>query len=165
MSRPKIDPRASVKYARMNELVDLLETYGPADIDFIVNQLGVSEQSFHIARSSMEGRMALADRGVVIPRPVAGEGYLYKISGGYRTGDVATNAEPNVLAALSDLATRLVTFVGDLDGIVDMLPPSTVRRMLKRAHKMIDVGTDQTVAAAQALGAPLSDRALHTIDA
>ena len=115
------DPRTSIRYARMVDVIDLIQRRGPQTIDQICKRLKVNEYTFKMDRGSHSGKLAMSDHGLTMPRPVASENYTYKLASTYRTGASDTDGEPNIQHMTGDLLTRTTTLYSDVDTLVGLV--------------------------------------------
>jgi hypothetical protein len=160
------DPRDSVSYQRMVDMIELIELEGPQTIDEICVELGIDHQLFKVCRYGLPGRLALEDHGVTIPRPVAVEGYVYKLAEAYKTG-TTSDGEPNLNKALSDTMTRQATVYTDVERLIDLLAlPRTdpIRVALRSLQKDLDKVVTRMGEIAKASGAPVSQWAAYVLD-
>jgi hypothetical protein len=159
------DPRTLLKYQQMIGIIDLLEIEGPQTIGDICSDQMISRQQFKNCRYSLAGQLAMEDRGVVIPRPVTSEKYIYKLASAYRTGNVDDDGEPNLQSATSDLLTRVATIYMDVEKLIEFVPGrSAIRRLLRKLQKSLDGTLDRAEDVATDVGAPISLRAEHVLD-
>jgi hypothetical protein len=157
-----MDARKSIKYARMNNLIDLLARQGPLTVDQIMKALKITYPMFKVVRYSFPGRLALEDRQVTIPRPVASEDYKYKLATTYQTGDVLTDGEPNLQAAFTEIVSRQATILEVLEQLVDGTTGS-VRKRLRSLRKQVDAVLDTMGVVADDAGSEISEWAQHVI--
>ena len=165
MSRLPQDPRLSIHYARANDLVDLLDLYGPMTLDEVCTELGTSVGQYKDMRYSHGGRLALEDRGVTIPRPVADEGWTLKLASAWDTGSSTDDARPNSAVTVADLATKLATIYVGVETLIPKLPPrSANRRVLHKLLKAMDASLDRVDDAAKIAGSNLSPWVTHVLE-
>ena len=92
--------------ALMVQVIKLLR-HGPLSLDAITRQLGVSKEQFRSARYGYGGELAMIKANVCIPRPIASEGWVYKITD--RMGASKRGADNNLAMSYSDLLARQTT--------------------------------------------------------
>ena len=159
------DPRKSIRYARMNGIIDILGLQGPMTIEELCLNQGLTYQQFRAARYSLPGQMAMEDREVVVPRPVTSEGYVYKLALTYQSGNVADDAEPNLQKETSDLLTRVATIYLQVEQLIEFVPGrSYVRKLLRKLQKSLDGTLDRAEDVAEEAAAVVSPRARHVLD-
>lgn len=158
-----MDPRTSVRYARMVEVVNLINTKGPRTKDQILKALKITDQQFKLAHYSLPGMLALEDYDVVIPRPVPSENYVYKLASAYKTGIVADDGEPNMQSAAGDLLTRVATVYIDVERLTSFVSGSS-RRLLRKLMKSLEGTIDRADDLASESGATISSKAQYVLD-
>lgn len=158
------DPRATTRYALMGEIIDFLKAYGACDLEYICTEMDLSSRNFRAARYSLAGRLAMEDRNVTIPRPVSGEGYLYKLASTFRSGDIETDSEPGLLAAVTDILTRQATIYVDVEKFIATLPSGKTKKLFRKVQKAQDTTLDRMEDAAIDTGAPISAWAQTVLD-
>jgi hypothetical protein len=159
------NPRDSVQYERMAEIIAIIQKRGPLTIDDICARMRFDHGTFKMVRYGLPGRLALEDNGVTMPRPVASEGYTYKLAETYTVGGPVTDGEPNVQTALSDTLTRQATIYTDIERLIDFLPKGTkVRGMLRKLQKGLDLVVTEMGAVAETTDTPVSQWARFVLD-
>jgi hypothetical protein len=150
---------------RILQVIDYLQAAGPSTIDDITSALRITEDQFRTSRYSLPGMMAMEDRNVVIPRPVAGEGYIYKLAASYQTGGVDTDGKPNLQGSSSDVLTRLATVYVEVEGLVAQVPGrSAYRKLLRKLQKALDNTIDRAEDLIHEVDGPISDKAQYVLD-
>ena len=159
------DPRASIYYSRMLFLIDHIRKTGPMTQEQICKYLKLSVEQWRQLRYGMPGRLALEDAGVSMPRPVYSEGYIYKITANYRTGNVDEDGELNFIEALSDLLTRQATVYQQVDNLAALSTPrSKVQKLLKKTRRDMGGVLDRLEDVVDEAGAPITEWAQHVLD-
>jgi hypothetical protein len=149
----------------MVDMIRILQRRGPLTIDDLCSRLGIDHALFKNCRYGLPGRLALEDQGLTIPRPVAKEGYVYKLAQTYRAGPAATDGEPNVCQTLSDTLTRQATIYIDVERLIDFLPKGDpVRAMLRKLQKGLDLVVTEMGAVAKKTDAPVSQWGQFVLD-
>ena len=100
---------------------------------------------------------------MVMPRPVAGEDYVYKLVDAFATGPSSGDGEPNIQTATSDLLTRVATIYLDVDGLIGQVSSNVVRRLLQRLKVSLTTTISSASDAADATGAPVSAKAEYVL--
>jgi len=165
MGSRQVDPRTTLPYKRMTQLVKIIKQQGPQTIDDLCSTLGISYDQFRIMRYSLGGRLALEDAQVVIPRPIVSEGYLYKLSSTYQVGSQNKNGKPNLETASSDVLTRLATIYMDVERLVVQVASGSVqRKLLRKLQKALENTLDRAEDVADAADAPIPPWAQYVLD-
>ena len=157
------DPRKSVNYKLMEEIIDFLEAYGACDVEYICTEMDLSPRNFRNCRYSLPGRLAMEDHGVTIPRPVSIDGYNYRLASTYRSGDDDTDFEPGMHGSVSDVLTRQATVYVDVQKMV-AATSGTRRKLLRKLQKALDAVLDRMEDVAKDSGAPISVWAQTVLD-
>lgn len=163
MSRQN-DPRNSVKYTLISDAVDELHAFGPMTLEDLCAHLQVDLATFRKSRYSLAGRLALEDKDVIIPRPIAAEGYVYKLAERWRAG-TAEDGDPNIQGATSDMVTRVATIFDDLSRLCDKVSGKTgIGKALRKLRRAMDNALDRAEDAALVAQTPISDWAQYVLD-
>jgi hypothetical protein len=164
MTRRKMDPRDSVHYVLINNVITFLDMNGPATLDEICTAIQEPAHNFRQARYSLPGRLAMEDRNVVIPRPVSDEGFLYKLADAWGPTGPGTG-EPNVKKAVSDILTRLAVTFEDIDNLTQKVPGKTsIGKSLRKLKRSMNTSLDQAEEVATLSKTDISDRAAYILE-
>ena len=148
----------------MIEFIDLIDAKGPLPLPQVLRTMKITHQQFKAARYSHPGDLAFEDRGVVIPRPVSGEKYVYKLVETYRTG-LDDDAEPPFQMAFADILTRQASIYMDVEQVLDHLAPKTTEKKLLRKVKNALVSVLENMdSCVTSTATPVSPRAQYVLD-
>jgi hypothetical protein len=147
--------------ALMTQIIKFLRN-GPADLETIVQQLGVTRAQFRSARYGYGGELAMVKANVCIPRPIAAEGWVYKITD--RMGKGKKGADLNLAKTYSVLLAQQTTLGIQVKRLLTHVKPPQHQRDLQGALGSIRQALGYFDQLVGDTGGAYSEKTLHLIN-